>query len=97
MLKGCQRKIILLRDTGSNIFEEAYFVLKADAEARRDLSESDMVSEARRIVEENTLSLSCSAGMKKSKSAKNKSASFGWFFAGCFASFCLLGLLMIIF
>ncbi|NLK38978.1 MAG: hypothetical protein GX303_01845 [Clostridiales bacterium] len=98
MLKGCQRKIILLRNTGSNIFEEAYFVLKADAEARQDLSESDMVSEARRIVEANTISLGQHNTQAPPKeSTKNKNTCFGWFLAGCVFSCLIVSILLLIF
>lgn len=99
MLKGCQRKLILLRDTGSNIFEEAYFVLKADADARQNLSESDMVSEARRIVEANTLRLGMHDDNQppSTKTTRDKTAYFGWFFAGCVFSCAFLGLFLLIF
>ena len=47
MLKGCQRKIILVKDTGSPLFSEAYFVLSEEAEDKRG---DDIVEEATRIV-----------------------------------------------
>lgn len=52
MLKGCQRKIIVMKNTGSNIFEEAYFVLRENA-VKAHLSEIDMIEEANRIIREN--------------------------------------------
>ena len=53
MLKGCQRKIIVMKNTGSNIFEEAYFVLRENA-VKAHLSEIDMIEEANRIIRENS-------------------------------------------
>ncbi|MBR4293071.1 MAG: hypothetical protein IKT54_05615 [Clostridia bacterium] len=50
MLKGCQKKIIMLKNTGSEIFDEAYFILSDSAIASR-CSQSDMIAEANRIVE----------------------------------------------
>lgn len=50
MIRGIQRKIIHIKDTGSCYFEEAYFVLKRDVSTR--ISEADMIREASRIVEE---------------------------------------------
>ncbi len=99
MLKGCQRKIIMLKETGSDIFEEAYFVLRSDADVERSLSELDMVSEAQRIVEANSLSLTCSAALKYSPLAHRKRAGgayFGWFLAGCAAATSVIGIFLFI-
>ena len=49
MVKGCQRRIILLRDTGSGMFEEAYFILKPE---RANAPEQLMIAEANRIIAE---------------------------------------------
>lgn len=51
MLKGCQRKIIVMKNTGSPMFDEAYFVLSENA-LRAHASERDMISEANRIIRE---------------------------------------------
>ena len=50
MVRGCQRKVIFLKNTESKIFSEAYFIVDDRA---RDASESDMVREANRIIDEN--------------------------------------------
>ena len=47
MIKGCQKKIVFLKDTESELFEEAYFVLKPTATSK---GEEDIVLEATRIV-----------------------------------------------
>ena len=52
-LKGCQGKIIRLKNPGGRLFEEALFVLREDA---RPAPEGDMLAEANRILEENRLS-----------------------------------------
>ena len=49
MLRGCQKKMIYLRNTGSDLFEEAFFVIKPGS-ATESTSEKDMVIEARRIL-----------------------------------------------
>ncbi|MBR5453936.1 MAG: hypothetical protein IKV54_07645 [Clostridia bacterium] len=54
MVRGCQKKIIHLRDTGSDLFEEAYFIIRPGKAALR-ASETDMIREARRILENNRL------------------------------------------
>lgn len=51
MVRGCQKKIIYLKNTGSEAFDEAYFVLK-DSVSGSAPCECDMVSEAKRILDE---------------------------------------------
>lgn len=53
MLRGCQKKIIILKSTGSPIFDEAYFILNDNAAASDRITQSDMVREANRIISEN--------------------------------------------
>ena len=50
MLKGCSRRIIMVKDTGSRYFDSAYFVLKSDLPVT--CRDSDMLSEARRMIAE---------------------------------------------
>jgi hypothetical protein len=51
-MRGYQRRVIFLKNTGSALFEEAYFVMRSE-EMAVGKSEADMVSEATRIIEEN--------------------------------------------
>ncbi len=48
MLKGCQKKIIMVKDTNSRYFESAYFVIKSDLPI--SAKNSDMLSEAHRLI-----------------------------------------------
>ncbi len=86
MIKGCKKKIIYLKNTDSTLFDEAYFVLRKDSD-KENYRESDMVDEAKRIVE--------GASGERSVDKKRKSV---WFFslgAVCAtAFFSLLGLLL---
>ncbi len=50
MIKGCQKKIIYLKNTDSCMFDEAYFILGAES-THSCVSERDMVAEAKRIIE----------------------------------------------
>lgn len=47
MIKGCHKNIVFLKDTGSELFDEAYFILKPNAHEKK---ETDIISEATRIV-----------------------------------------------
>ncbi|MCI8388837.1 MAG: hypothetical protein HFE63_10300 [Clostridiales bacterium] len=49
MVKGCQKKIIVVNQTGSKYFDSAYFILKG--ELPRGSSEHDMMKEAQNIVD----------------------------------------------
>ena len=79
MIKGIQRKMIIVKTDRSKIFETAYFVLRADLDDGASEA-NDLLSEANRIVNE---------GSEK-KSKKDKKRRFGRFAAFCFF---LLGLL----
>lgn len=48
-MRGSEKRVIFLRDTGSRYFEEAYFVLRRGI-AEADTPEEDMVREAQRII-----------------------------------------------
>lgn len=62
MLKGCERRIIYIKDTGSTLFKEAYFVLREGA-PRKD--RFDMVNEAMRIIRERSDILTVADGESK--------------------------------
>ena len=51
-MRGYQRRVIFLKNTGSALFDEAYFVMRSE-EMTEGKTEADMVSEAARIIEEN--------------------------------------------
>ena len=44
MIKGCQKRIIHITNTGSPFFEEAYFVLKRGGDTRDGVRDADMVN-----------------------------------------------------
>ena len=52
MLRGCQKKIVFLKNTGSKLFDEAYFVISDKA---KESAPPDLIKEANRIIEENVL------------------------------------------
>ncbi len=52
MIKGTHRHMVVLKNTESPLFEEAYFILRDQMEAVSD--NNDMVAEANRIIASNT-------------------------------------------
>ncbi|MBQ4562807.1 MAG: hypothetical protein IJA55_10815 [Clostridia bacterium] len=55
--KGCEKRMIMLKNTGSDLFEEAYFILSN--KKNMGLSRNDMIKEANRIISENNITSSC--------------------------------------
>jgi len=51
-MRGYQKKVIYLKNTGSRHFEEAYFILREDSE-KGAFTNADMIDEANRIIKEN--------------------------------------------
>lgn len=76
-MRGCERKIIMLKGTDSEIFDEAYFLIKRDF---KDGEEKEIVDEAKRIVDLNRIYRPSMANCKKDKRG---------FFLGAFIGFTL--------
>ena len=53
-MKGYQKRVIYMKNTGSPLFEEAYFVISSDTRERESFSEAGMIEEANRIIKENS-------------------------------------------
>lgn len=51
-MRGYQKRVIYLKNTGSRHFEEAYFILREDAVSGATPG-ADMIEEANRIIKEN--------------------------------------------
>ena len=55
MVRGYQRRVVFLKNTGSALFDEAYFLMSERGQ-NNSPSESEMVKEANRIISENLTS-----------------------------------------
>ena len=62
MYKGYKRRVVVIRDTKSSLFESAYFVLRENTESH---SVRDMITEASKIIKEKTAEDECPAYLKK--------------------------------
>ena len=49
MIKGCTKRVIVVKDIESNFFDEAFFIVKPQS-TKRAGKESDYINEAHRIV-----------------------------------------------
>ena len=50
-MRGYQKKVIFLKNTGSHLFDEAYFVVSRQGE-EAEIGQSNMILEANRIIRE---------------------------------------------
>lgn len=51
MLKGCTKRVIVIKDTGSDLFDEAFFVIKPqNSKSGKLRTETDFVYEANKII-----------------------------------------------
>lgn len=51
MVRGCQKRIVFLKNTGSKMFDEAYFIV-SDDRAPTGIGQEEMLDEAHRIISE---------------------------------------------
>lgn len=58
MIKGCAKRVVVVRDIESNFFEEAFFIVRQGSPSRVK-SESDFINEANRIVKSDLSSAEC--------------------------------------
>ncbi len=74
MVKGCQRRTIHIKDTGSRYYEEAYFILRPGAgePACEEDIKDDMIEEALRIAGESLSSVMPEIEKNKKKRKKGK-------------------------
>lgn len=85
MLRGCKRNMIVLHGTGSDLFEEAYFIVREEAGAR---SEGDMLKEAERILDRSR------EGRKAPSRGKLVAASLSFLGGGLLGAFFTLLLIL---
>ena len=85
MIKGCQKKVIWMRNTESELFDEAYFILSEYA-CKKESKESDIVKEATRIIDSSPVSSYWEKEdipVKKTKRAVLNAVNTVFFAIGC--------------
>lgn len=75
MLRGCQKRVIFLKNTGSKIFDGAYFLISDNDKTSRMDSE-DMIAEAGKIIEENIIGKKRESTQSKIKRMRGLLLSF---------------------
>ena len=92
MIRGAQKKMIVIRTHDSRVFEEAYFVIRRDSEGSAD--SCDMLTEADRIIRRSTADNSLPDGAKKHP--RFWQSRFFWLLVGVFTGGGGAGLAMLL-
>ena len=91
-MRGYQKKVIYLKDTGSHLFDEAYFVVSRQGEEAK-IEQSDMVYEANRIIKESLTD----KDLKLRNREKSQKRSFIIFFSLGAISALIIGAIALLF
>ncbi len=92
-MKGYQKKVIFLKNTGSHLFDEAYFVVSRQGEEAA-IGQSDMILEANRIIRE---SMGIDAQNVRREKRERTWSFFPPFFLGVFVSSAVMMILYLIY
>ncbi len=95
MIKGCSRKMIVIKDTGSDFFDEAYFILKPQGKSGKIKSEHEFVNEANRIISQSIIK--GFENSTKDLSEKKNRRGLAMFLLGFFACAAVCGICRLIF
>lgn len=81
MLKGCRKNVVYVKNTDSELFEEAYFIV-SDSSAAKNKCENDMLKEASRIISNGPMRSYFSDGKNTSDEKKGDIGKALWFVLG---------------
>ena len=82
MIKGCKKNVVWVRNTGSEMFDEAYFIV-SEKGSERKTTESDMLREANRLISETpSTSYFPKENEKRVKQRILAKGRAGWFMIG---------------
>lgn len=84
MIKGCKKNVVWIRNTGSEMFDEAYFIV-SDKGFEKKASESDMLTEASRLISESPVAGYFCDGKETEPQKKQNVLGIGkavWFMIG---------------
>lgn len=95
MIKGCNKRVIVMKDTGNEMIEEAFFILKPEA-SRTGISESELVKHANRILDKSMYGERLSSLSVNVSKKKEKSRLFPFFSGVVLGAVIMAGVLLII-
>ena len=80
MLKGCKKNVVFVKNTGSDMFESAYFIVADEFEGKR--TENDMLKEAKRIISTSPVSSYFSNASEQTDKKTKMPNRAAWFILG---------------
>ena len=95
MLKGTQKRMVVLRTADSSLFETAYFILRDAPTSDPPTPQHSMLEEANRILESNLTARTASAAKKAARARRRRSFLFFLLGAISGAAVCLLAALLL--
>ncbi|MBQ8759682.1 MAG: hypothetical protein IJZ20_08320 [Clostridia bacterium] len=81
MIKGCNKRVIVMKETGNAMIEEAFFILKPEA-GKAAVSESDIIKQANHILEKSIYDERFSHLSMNVAKKRDGSGKFGSFWSG---------------
>ena len=93
IVKGTQRKMVIVRTADSDLFDEVYFMLRKDVKRGAGASEESMLEEASRIINKSVFSREREVYGRGSISVR----SFLFYLGGLFCGSGMVGLFWFIF
>ncbi|MBQ9941031.1 MAG: hypothetical protein IJO74_05795 [Clostridia bacterium] len=94
MIKGCNKRVVIIKNPGSDFFEEAYFILKERISLPKDNTasyETKMIDEANRIISDSMITKLCSSVTTRKKDTA-KFSTTAVFVMGMFTSILIITL-----
>jgi len=91
MIRGAQKRMIVIRTHDSRVFEEAYFVMRRDSEMA--VNDGDMLSEADRIIRRSMVGFEDQEKVGSKRRMSTKLRCFIWFLSGMIMGSGCIGML----
>lgn len=91
MIKGCTKRVVVVKGPAGSYFDEAYFILKERFAAQKQSPscEAKMIDEANRIIADNMLNKYCTPTQQVRRKASLKFSPIGIYIMGM-ATSCLI-------
>ena len=95
MIKGCNKRVIVMKDTGNDVFEEAFFILKPEASKAR-LSEGDIIKQANRILEQSIYNDNLSRFSVNGRKTNGKGRLYSFVAGAVIGAFFMAGIFLVL-
>lgn len=95
MIKGCSKRVIVMKNTGHEMIEEAFFILSPDA-AKGKTGEGDILKQANSILESSGMPTSFSSfslNVNAKKKPRHSVTDFLWGVVAGITATCILMLI----